>query len=103
MEHYRKLSIALTDLLAEARALVNLRSEFGRLPNSAVKTAALERIEMWFNAKGADELGEEVAEAKNSHKFSTDASYSSQGAGSLSFADGSAMTDNVPDDDDIPF
>ena len=102
MEHYRKLSIALTDLLAEARALVNLKGEFGRLPNSTVKTAALKRIEDWFNAEGDEELRTKAG-ANIQLNSSTDASYSSQGVGFLSFADESAMADSVPDDDDIPF
>jgi hypothetical protein len=102
LEHYRKLSVALTDLLAEAHALVNLKSEFGRLPNSTVKTAALKRIEEWFNAEG-DEKSRTKAEANIQTDSLTDASYSSQGVGSLSFTDGSAMADGAPNDDDIPF
>lgn len=98
---YRKLSIALTDLLAEAQALVNLRSEFGRLPNSTVKTAALKSIDEWFNAEG-DEI-QTKANANDHETISTSVGLPPQGVGFLSLTDESAMADRVPDDDDIPF
>ena len=102
MEHYRKLSIALTDLLAEARALINLRSEFGRLPNSAVKTAALESIEEWFNAE-SDETKPTKAKANIQYSFSPDAVKTSQGVGYLPPGTYPSMADRVLNDDEVPY
>jgi hypothetical protein len=43
------LSEELTELLEEAKKLLNLKSEFSRLPNGPVKDTALALIEYWFN------------------------------------------------------
>lgn len=100
---YRKLSIELTDLLAEAQALVDLKAEFGRLPNSPMKMAALKAIEEWFNA-----AGEDTPDTDKPKQYPTEVptdAIISQGAGFLSAspADRTFMADKVPDDDDIPF
>jgi len=99
---YRTLSIALTDLLAEAQSLLDLRAGFGRLPNSSVKTEALKSIDEWFNAK-SDETFRRKLKLTSLNKAPTNAVNSTQEVGSLSSTDGSAMADMVPDDDDIPF
>jgi hypothetical protein len=44
-----RLSDRLKTLSEEAKALLNLKSEFGRLPNSKVKDFALDTIENWFD------------------------------------------------------
>jgi hypothetical protein len=44
-----RLSERLKTLSEEAKALLNLKSEFGRLPNSKVKDFALDTIDEWFN------------------------------------------------------
>jgi len=101
---YRKLSIALTDLLAEAQALVDLKTKFGRLPNSAVKTAAMQEIDEWFEAIGEDSTEDTVKPKLDQIHRSASAGESQQGVDFLGVtANKVAMADNVPDIDDIPF
>jgi len=102
---YRKLSIALTDLLAEAQALVDLKTKLGRLPNSTVKTVAMREIDEWFEATGEDTTRETVKPKLTDSCQSPSAGSQQQGVGFLRdyFSDKSDMADKVPDDDDIPF
>ena len=50
MNSYQSLSVILTDLLGEAKLLMQLRSEFGRIPNGLLRTTVLERIDAFFAA-----------------------------------------------------
>jgi len=99
---YRKLSIALTDLLAEAQTLVDLKAGFGRLPNSVVKTAALREIEEWFNAAGKNTL--EIVKPKQDPFSAFQDAVLPQEAGCLANSGNMPfMADRASNDDDIPF
>jgi hypothetical protein len=44
------LSIELSQLLKEAKALMNLKSEFGRMPECALRSDVLDLVDAWFKA-----------------------------------------------------
>jgi len=52
LKDLRSLSVILTDQLAEAKALMCLKSEFGRLPNSFFKDESIRQIDEWFKPDG---------------------------------------------------
>jgi hypothetical protein len=52
LKDLRSLSVMLTDQLAEAKVLMCLKSEFGRLPNSFFKDESIRQIDEWFKPDG---------------------------------------------------
>ena len=56
LEPSQTLSVLLTELLAEAQALVDLKAKFGRLPDSPLRTAIQDEIDEWFDVVGEDTL-----------------------------------------------
>jgi hypothetical protein len=56
------LSTILTERLNEAKILLNLKAEFGRLPNGILKDNSLKRIHDWFNELGENPRGKEPNE-----------------------------------------
>jgi hypothetical protein len=99
-----QLSEELKSLLIEAQSLLQLKADFGRLPNGNVKSYALMAIEQWFNAENDDKT----------QKGKSPVGYVTSGgrAGlspeeTLEIKSPTLMFlnqgDNVPDDDEIPF
>jgi len=113
LKTFRNLSLELSELLAEAQCLLNLKSELGRLPNSRFKTVMLERIEFWFRTEGGDPSEPLTVGGKGqTDPSTTDTERSVKGPGFLSKVANEVVraeelvgsTENrVPDDDDIPF
>lgn len=90
MKADRKLSEELKELLTEARALMDLKSEFGRIPNSTLKDVVLRRIDDWFESTGLISSG---PKQKTEPTSVEECRCNWKGAGIPSYAKNSAMVD----------
>jgi hypothetical protein len=52
MVTYRTLSGFLADVLTEAKRLLELKAEFGRLPDGELRNQAIWEIDHWFSSQG---------------------------------------------------
>jgi hypothetical protein len=100
-----QLSEELKSLLIEAQSLLQLKADFGRLPNGNVKSYALMAIEQWFNAENDDKT---QLKGKSPVGYVTsDGRAGSSPEETLEIKSPTLMClnqgDNVPDDDEIPF
>jgi hypothetical protein len=90
-EGFRSLSALIETQLDEAKKLLELKSELGRLPNSVLKSRLLKRIDDWFDAeprKSGRGLEPVLSPAKGFCEASPEAVKTPL---------------EVPDDGDIPF
>jgi hypothetical protein len=99
-----QLSEELKSLLIEGQSLLQLKADFGRLPNGGVKSYALKAIEQWFNAENDDK----TQKGKSPVGYVTSGGRAGLSSGeTLEIKSPTMMSltqsNNVPDGDENPF